>query len=130
MGAIKMVLDPGRFELYTFFNQPTSDISLTELIFARNWSKLENSLKATPMLLYVFLFFLAIQVLKLLGLVFSASRLVKNGFVLLMALYFVGITGPVGAARFFVPVSVLALVFSALGWERALHFFKKRSKSK
>lgn len=128
LGAVKMVLDPGRFELYTFFDQPTSTLSLTELIFAQNWSKLETQLKVNPQLFYGFLFLFLIQLLKLLGFLMSFKITIRDWFTIVLFAYIIGITGPVGAARFFLPLSTLLVVYSAIGWERGLHFFQKRSK--
>ncbi|MGB0850386.1 MAG: hypothetical protein ACPGTP_04015 [Bacteroidia bacterium] len=130
LGAIKMILDPGRFELYTFFDETTSDISLTELIFAKNWSKLQSHLKTNPLLFYGFLFLFLVQLLKLLGFMMSFKVTFRDWFTVVLFVYFIGITGPVGAARFFLPLSTLLVVYSAIGWEKGLHSFQKSPKSK
>lgn len=130
LGAIKMLFDPGRFELYTFFNQPTSSVSLTEKIYAGDWCGLFENLKKGGLLLVALFLFGLVQFLKVMGSVFAIKDMRKHYFLMLLFVYFVGLSGPIGAARFFVPISVLFTVFSAIGWSIILEFFQKRTKRK
>ena len=129
LGAIKMIIDPGRFEIYTFFKEPTSEVSLTEMLFAQNWVSLKNALAKNPKLLLVFAILLVVSLLKLIGFMAGIKDFKKTAFMLVCILYFVGVAGPVGAARFFLPVSVFYLIIAATGWETILNFFQKGSKS-
>ncbi|PCJ65943.1 MAG: hypothetical protein COA58_07640 [Bacteroidetes bacterium] len=128
LGTIKMILDPGRFELYTFFNEPTNSTSLTEMIFSREWTKLVSKMKENILLFILFLVLLLISVLKVIGAAISLKEWKKHLFLISITLYFLILTGPVGAARFFLPASIIYLVMAALGWDNILNFFQKRSK--
>lgn len=128
-GMIKMILDPGRFELYTFFGVNDKEQSLTELLYAREWQKLKTALyrNKTVFVLFVVLFLLSI--IKLFIALFSISKNRNTLLLWLIIFYFIAITGPIGAARFMMPVSILYSVLICLGAERILNFFKKRTKS-
>ena len=128
LGCIKTIVDPGRFEIYTFFNETTNETSLTEMLFGRNWKGIKKSLSANYLLVFVLLLGTLFSLLKLLGFLFCLRSWKKMKFLLLTIAYFVIITGPVGAARFFLPVSILFLVCSAIGWSAILQFFQKGSK--
>ncbi len=128
IGMIKMLLDPGRFELYTFFNAKTSEISLTELIFSKDIEKVKAELEKQPILFIVFLALLGLQIVKLIGFAFSIRKTKKIWIGLGVIAYFLVVTGPIGAARFFIPVSMLFSVFVALGWRDLLDFLKKSPK--
>ncbi len=130
IGMAKMLLDPGRWELYTYFNQNTADGSLTELLYARNWTELNAKMQSNKALFYTFVLLLIINLLKVLGIAFSCLRPTKQWFVLAaISAYFLAITGPIGAARFMLPATILSIVLSVYGWNLLLNFFQKRSKS-
>jgi hypothetical protein len=129
-GSLKMLVDPGRFELYTFFNEPTADSSLTEMIYAQRWNEIKSILTQRPLLFILFVSLFAIALLKLLIAAFSLARIKKLTFILLITAYFVAIAGPVGAARFMLPVSVIYLILVCEGADFALHFFQKSTKGK
>ncbi len=128
LGCVKMMIDPGRFELYTFFNEKTNETSLTEMLFGNKWQEIKKSLSANPWLVFILLAGTLFSLLKLLGFVFCLRSWKTMKFLLLTIAYFIIITGPVGAARFFLPVSILFIVCSAVGWGTALQFFQKGSK--
>jgi hypothetical protein len=127
-GSLKMLVDPGRFELYTYFDEPTSDGSLTELIYAQKWDQLKTNLAKRPVLLVLFTFLFLLAIVKLFLAVFSIVKLKQLSFLLIITAYFVAIAGPVGAARFMLPVSVIYLVLVCQGAEVLLHFFQKSTK--
>jgi hypothetical protein len=130
MGMAKMLLDPGRWELYTYFNQNTADGSLTELLYARKWTELNAKMQSNKALFYSFILLLIINLIKVLGIAFSFLRPTKQWFVLAaISAYFLAITGPIGAARFMLPATILSIVLSVYGWTLFLNFFQKRSKS-
>ncbi|MFT4599111.1 MAG: hypothetical protein ACI9WM_001363 [Arenicella sp.] len=128
LGCIKTIVDPGRFEIYTFFNETTNETSLTEMLFGRNWKGIKKSLSANYLLVFILLLGTLFGLFKLLGFVLCLRSWKEMKFLLLTIAYFVIITGPVGAARFFLPVSILFLVCSAIGWSAILQFFQKGSK--
>jgi hypothetical protein len=127
-GSLKMLVDPGRFELYTYFNEPTSDGSLTEMIYAQKWVKLKASLATRPVLFMLFTLLFVLAIVKLFLAAFSIVKLKQLSFVLIVTAYFVAIAGPVGAARFMLPVSAIYLVLVCQGAETLLHFFQKSTK--
>jgi hypothetical protein len=127
-GSLKMLLDPGRFELYTYFDEPTSDGSLTELIYAQKWGEVKASLATRPVLFVLFTFLFMLAIVKLFLAALSIVKLKQLSFVLIVTAYFVAIAGPVGAARFMLPVSVIYLVLVCQGTETLLHFFQKSAK--
>jgi len=129
-GSIKMLLDPGRFELYTFFNQPTSDGSLTEMIYAQRWSDIKAVLIKTPVLFVLIIGLFLLAIVKLIGAAFSVAQFKKLSFILIITAYFVIIAGPVGAARFMLPVSVIYLVLACQGIDSILHSLQKSTKGK
>ncbi len=127
-GMIKMVLDPGRFEIYTFFGMNDHNVSLTELLYSGDWGRVEEVMSKNKVVLFAFLALLFVGILKVVLVSFSLKRVKEIFFLLFMITYFVVITGPVGAARFMLPVSVLYLVLAAIGTQHVLAFFQKRSK--
>ena len=128
LGSIKMLLDPGRFELYSFLGIKPAAFSLTEMIYAKEWQKLKQFMFSNFGVLFVFVVLLMLNVLKLLAFFLGAKGFKKRRFVAFVFLYFFVIVGPVGAARFMLPISVLYLVFCSIGWSHALYFFQKSSK--
>lgn len=126
LGMIKMVLDPGRWELYTFFNQNTPDKSLTELLFSGQLLELKNQLGKTPMLLITFLILLIINLFKAVGIVFSIFKPPVKWWLLVgLCVYFLALTGPIGAARFMLPVTIITIIMSVIGWGVILNFLQK-----
>ncbi|HAY87949.1 MAG TPA: hypothetical protein DCY51_00735, partial [Bacteroidetes bacterium] len=129
-GSIKMLLDPGRFELYTFFKEPTSDGSLTEMIYAQRWSDIKAVLIKRPVLFVLFIGLFLLAIAKLIGAAFSVTQFKRMYFMLIVTAYFVTIAGPVGAARFMLPVSVIYLILVCQGLGSILHFLQKSTKGK
>lgn len=128
LGMVKMLLDPGRFELYTCFGEQTNTLSLTELLFAGDFKSIVYQLKKNPALLALFLILLCIATLKFFVALVSIKHWKKHLFHTILILYFLVITGPVGAARFFLPVSVIYLVMASEGFSNVLNLFQKGSK--
>ena len=127
-GMIKMILDPGRFEIYTFLGMNDKNESLTELLYIGNWDRLKTVMSKNTIVLFTFLALFFVSILKAVLVCFSITRIQDTLFILFVIAYFVLITGPVGAARFMLPVSVLYLVLAAIGTQHLLAFFQKRSK--
>jgi len=128
LGSVKMILDPGRYELYTLLGITPSAFSLTEMIYAKDWQKLKLFMFSNIGVLGVFVILFLINLFKVFVFIFSLKELRKYWFFGLIFLYFLAIVGPVGAARFMLPISIVYLVFCSVGWVRLLDFFQKRSK--
>ncbi len=129
LGSVKMILDPGRFEIYTFFNEPTSNKSLTELLFAGNWEELKTELVKNKLLVVLFVFLLIVNLVKLPFFVVSLNRPNEAAvFKLVIIAYFIGLTGPIGAARFMLPAMFVYLTLVSIGLSKTLKFFQKSSK--
>lgn len=127
LGIVKMILDSGRFELFTFFGENTSEISLTELIFAGDIQALKRAIEKNTALYITYLLLFVIRLFVLIGFVVSLWQWKKYWFFFFLIAYFLVITGPVGAARFFLPVSVIFACLSAVGWESVFGKIQKRS---
>ena len=128
LGVFKMVLDPGRFELFSIQNKSPLEVSLTEVLLAKDWIKLKSYIFEHPAVWVLFLGLFFLSVLKVILFFFSTKQVLNNPAILVVLLYFIGIAGPVGAARFLLPVGVLFLVCCSLGGLRILDFFQKSSK--
>lgn len=129
VGMTKMLIDPGRFELFTFFNQSTSEVSLTEMLYAKKWRKLVSQLQSNYTLTFAFTILSILGVVKTLGFFISLLEWRRFWPILIVFLYTLLIVGPLGAARFLLPVGLIYITMSTLGFERLLDFFKKGSKS-
>jgi len=128
LGSVKMVLDPGRFDLYNYFGLSTENDSVTEELLGSRYDQAINHLRDGGWVIIVFIALLGISLLKLAGFLFSIGTIRKTWPLFFVILYFMAVTGPVGAARLFLPVSVIFLIISILGLEKMLYFFQKRSK--
>jgi hypothetical protein len=128
LGSVKMVLDPGRFDLYNYFGLSTENDSVTEELLGSRYDQAINHLRDGGWVIMVFIALLGISLLKLAGFLFSIGTIRKTWPLFFVILYFMAVTGPVGAARLFLPVSVIFLIISILGLEKMLYFFQKRSK--
>lgn len=127
-GMIKMLLDPGRFELFTYFGVNTAQHSLTEMLFAKDLDKLKDSFTNDSSLYLTYAVLLIIRFVALIGFAISVYFWRRNIIGLVFMLYFLTLTGPVGAARFFLPVLIIFLAQAALGWQVILNSFQKSTK--
>ncbi len=128
IGMAKMLLDPGRFELYTFFGINDYRVSLTELAYGGKWEDVKAVLQQNSGVFITFLLLTFLALIKLFTFMFSLHRFTKLIFPLTVILYFLVITGPVGAARFMLPVSIVYLVIVVIsgGWLTTFLFKNKR----
>lgn len=131
IGTIKMLIDPGRFEIFRTLKIPEG-VSLTENLFSGNYTVIRSVLSQHKSATTIYLILLLVNLLRLVGL--AGLVFVTEGKKWLIPLglivaYFIAITGPIGAGRFLIPASTLLTVFSAVGWGLVLDFFQKRSKS-
>ena len=126
-GGIKMVVDPGRFDLYSYFQKSDPEISLTQLLYAGNLKEITKQVGTNVWLLSFLILGAAAGVFRSAGLVLSLFYKPKKAYVLglLFVLYFVLLTGPLGAARFLLPVGALFCALAAQAWSA---LFQKSSK--
>ena len=129
IGSVKMLIDPGRFEIYSFFGLPTENESLTEQIIGRRYKDALAHIKQHGWVMVLFLFLLFVSLIKFLGFLFSIKTIKKTWPLFFLILYYMAITGPVGAARLFLPASIAFLTLSVVGLSQLLYFFQKRSES-
>lgn len=129
-GIVKMILDPGRFEIYTFLGLNDHNLSLTELIYSGDWEKVRIVMAKNKDVLFLFLILVLVNFIKLFLVLFSLPRVKEYLFIAFLVAYFLAITGPVGAARFMLPVSILYLVLASIGFNQLLTFFQESPKSK
>ena len=122
-GSLKMLVDPGRFEIYSSLGNNNPEEPLTPLVYQRKWAELWTKMKGQFLPFSIFLFLLILSFIKLLGLFLSLGYIKKAeiALMILVLAYFVGITGPIGAFRFLIPVYV-PLPHSKLG--RYFQLFK------
>lgn len=122
-GMVNCLLDPGRFDLTEFVRLPATTPGLSYLMDAGGYFDVGKALARQPWTLLVVLGLVLIgNVVRLIGFGLFllnrqlplAARLVAAGLVL----YVIGLTGPLGAARFLVPVLPL-LLCSVVAWGTA-----------
>ncbi len=122
-GCLRMFIDPGRFDLFKFFNIQLENPEKGILHYLNNGGlkRAFKFLKSQPIFLVLsFFVILLLNLIKGVGFVwFWIKNYRKTNFVivttLFLILYVVALTGPLGASRFFVPVLPAYLVFSVLG---------------
>jgi hypothetical protein len=128
-GMGKMLLDPGRFEIYSFTHSNVPEVELTALLYKGKWKEVIKELGRNRLAFFLLIILSFVSLLKLFGLLFSLS-LWKNYFFWVLAIiisYFLMVTGPVGAFRFAIPLQVFLCILSSYGLFKALNFFKVRS---
>lgn len=119
LGALRMLVDPGRFDLYQFLKVDADDKSgLMEKSMKSNGGLISYVKKQPMVLLFTLLLVLCFNLIKLFYFVkFTFNKNEKSAtriIVLAAVLYFVGITGPIGASRFLLPVLPF-FIFAILG---------------
>jgi hypothetical protein len=129
IGSIKMLIDPGRYEIYTFLGLSTANNSLTEQVLGGNHKEALNHIKEKGWVMILFLSLLVVSLMKFLGFVFSFSSFKKTWILFAAIIYFMAISGPVGAARLFLPMVMPYTVLVVLGWIGLLNLLQKRTKS-
>ncbi len=123
-GIVRIFIDPGRFDMVQFFGF-TSDIkNETGLLQAINESGLKGAfhyLKTQPLLIIIcFNLVLIFNLLKFLGFIWFLIKKLKETSLIYWIMigficYIAGLTGPLGASRFLVPIVPLYLFISLYG---------------
>jgi len=116
-GVLTSLVDPGRYDAMVFFNWKKSS----------GFLKLKSGFKdkgfAWYQWIYIVLFGL-MNTLKLLVLslgLFSAIKIKKYQLIMATALLYLAVLGPVGSARYILPIYPLLTLFFIEGWHKLLH---------
>lgn len=122
INALRGVLDPGRFDLMTFFKKEDGKQGFLEIL---NGTKSFSSLSKNPyfliyiLLIPIFLF----AIFK--WFYFSKGLLALQEdfyvyYIVLLFFYYIIVTGPINCSRFMMPVQGIAFVIAVLGFEKHL----------
>ncbi len=118
-----MFLDPGRFDLYNFFEfKNTNEVGFLKHLNKNGIRGAFNYFKNQPLIIVViFSVILLFNLFKIVGFAMFWIKQYKNvpkalWFMLFIIIYIVALTGIIGAARFLVPVLPLYLFIATLGF--------------
>jgi hypothetical protein len=121
MGFAKALLDPGRYDFIAFFQLPQGNG------FMSMGSK-EIRISQPPSYWVYIIFFALLALLKMVMSFFAVVRDLPHKTILVSTvLYMLLIVGPVGSARYLLPVMPVMIVIAAIGW--AGFFNKKQHES-
>ncbi len=129
IGSLKMLVDPGRFDLSIYFNFDPNKINNVGLLKHYNEGGTRGALKflkSQPLLIIVlFNFILLINLFKFLGFLWFLIKHLKKASLIIWVMlifigYIVGLTGPIGASRFLIPILPLYLFLSLYGLSNLL----------
>lgn len=131
-GMLNFMADPGRYDYVSFFNIAQTDgLGLLHYISKGDIGELKRFIKTQPIaLIIVLLLQMAANVLILLMcvvFVFTKTPLWPKIYLLVMAGYIWFLTGPIGSARFKVPVYpllVIAVVVAIYNFKPLIHKIK------
>ncbi|WOD44901.1 hypothetical protein [Hwangdonia lutea] len=125
IGGIKMFIDPGRFDLYNFFEfKNTSEVGFLKHYNISGFSGAINYFRTQPTLILILIpIVLLFNILKLIGFTLFWKNNYKTApkaywFMLLIIVYITALTGFIGASRFLVAVLPIYLLFAVLGFSR------------
>ncbi|MCB0450240.1 MAG: glycosyltransferase family 39 protein [Confluentibacter sp.] len=125
-GSLRIFFDPGRFDIHNFFElKNTGEMGFLNQLNKNGIGGALNYFKNQPLLVIVLIpILLLFNVFKLIGFVLFWVRHYKTApalywFMLLIILYIVGLTGPIGAARFLVPILPMYLLFATSGLSKS-----------
>ncbi|WP_459211333.1 ArnT family glycosyltransferase [Aquimarina rhabdastrellae] len=132
-GSVRMFLDPGRFDMYNFFTKEKSNaVGFLSILNKGSIQELIKYIKTQPIIIVIMIpLLLLINGIKLFGFCFFLIKNIKKitlpvGFVLFIICYIIGITGPLGASRFMVPILPLYTVVAVLGLEVFMKTYLKK----
>jgi len=123
-GIPKFFIDPGRFDLFIYFNLDSNKRSEVGFLKHLNEGGIKGAfgfLKTQPLMIIVlFNLILIINLVKFLGFLWFLIKLLKRApfifwIILIFVGYISGITGPLGAARFMIPILPLYLFLALYG---------------
>jgi len=121
-GSIRMFIDPGRFDLYNYFELENNNG--VGFLYHLNNNGIKGAFtyfKSQPLIILILVpIILLFNLLKIIGFIAFWFKNYKSispafWFMLLLIIYIVSLTGLIGAARFVVPILPLYLLFSIIG---------------
>jgi len=121
-GSVRMFVDPGRFDLYNFFNfKNKNEVGFLNHINTGGLKGAFNYFKQQPLIIIILLpIIFLFNAAKIIGFVMYWVSHYKTTpitlwFMLLIIVYIALLTGPSGASRFFVPILPLYCMLAAIG---------------
>jgi hypothetical protein len=121
-GSVRMFVDPGRFDLYNFFNfKKKNEVGFLNHVNSGGLKGAFNYFKQQPVLIIILLpIILLFNGVKIVGFVMYWANHYKTTpatlwFMLFVIVYIALLTGPSGASRFLVPILPLYCLFAAQG---------------
>lgn len=124
-GSLRMIFDPGRFDLSVFFDEKSNEeVGFSRLLNLKNTDEIYNFIMKQSMVVLILLpIILFFNIIKAIGFVkywvFNFRKVSLVHWVMLfLILYIIALTGPVGASRFLVPILPFITIFAAAGWSR------------
>ena len=128
-GTIRCFIDPGRFDLYSYF-ETESNMGFMNVVNKGDFKLLLKLLPQVPTGILVIMMIVFVgNCIKFLCFIWFWIQHWKHASMitylsLLFLLYIVLLTGPLGASRFMVPVLLIYLVMATIGFTDLLHRFK------
>lgn len=125
MGSFRMFLDPGRFDVYNFFEFKKNSGTgfLKHLNKNGIFGALEYFKKQPFLILIVIPVIFLFNIIKIVGFILFWIKNHNKAptvfwFMLFIITYFVVLTGLIGAARFLVPILPIYILFAVLGFSK------------
>jgi len=130
-GSIRMFIDPGRFDLYNFFQlENNNEVGFLYHLNNDGIKGAFNYFKSQPLIILIIIpIVLLMNIFKVIGFIMFWLKNYKNStsifwFMLFIIVYIVALTGLIGAARFIVPILPLYMLFSFLGFSKSVTYAK------
>lgn len=124
-GSLLALIDPGRYDLVAFFKIKNT----TGWMQVKNQSKWKQIVGSQPIwvLTYmgIFAFLAACKLFLVLNAFFRNRK--KWQFYFLLFILFIGVTGPVGSARYLFPFMPIIALMAAEGWHNIIKMYGKNS---
>lgn len=121
-GGLRMLIDPGRFDIYNFFNfENKNEVGFLSHINQGGIHGAFNYFKQQPLIILIILpLILILNFIKVIGFSLYLIKYPKSVspfliYTLLIIIYIVFLTGPLGASRFLVPIIPFYCMFASLG---------------
>lgn len=130
-GMVNFIADPGRYDYVNFFHITQTDpLGLMHYISKGNWQELKTYIKTQPVWLIVLLLLIMVAngIVFLLCIVYLfnfKTPLWPKIYLIVIVGYIWFFTGPIGAARFKVPVYPLMVIAAAVGGQTLLSKIKR-----
>jgi len=130
-GMINFFIDPGRFDLFHFFDIQEQGTSLLKSFSSEGYTGIFKSLSQQPVGMMVILIGVGIgnAVKLVMSLLFAFDRRwdIRHRFtILIFIVYISGLTGTSGASRFAVPIGMLLMVIATVELRRIYTKFHRR----